>query len=282
MKGFLIYLAKRYIAGTKKEHAIEAAKGLNQEGLKATIDILGENVTDGAEAEANVNEYIGLLEEIKASGVDSTISLKLTHLGLDISEELAAENLERILKTARRLNNFVRVDMESSEYTDTTLRIFLGLHERYPNVGVAIQSYLLRSAGDMEILMEKGASVRLVKGAYREPPGVAFQSKSLVNSNFSDMMKVILLKGARPAIATHDSALIDEAVRFAGEKNIPNKKFEFQMLLGISRKLQKRLAGAGFNVRVYVPYGKNWLPYVMRRLVERKENIFFVARHILD
>lgn len=282
MKGFLIYFAKRYIAGTKKEHAIEAAKGLNQEGRGASIDILGENVTDEGEAEANVTEYTRLLEDIKAAGVDATISLKLTHLGLDISEELAAGNLERILKTARRLGNFTRIDMESSKYTDSTLRIFLTLHEMYPDMGVALQSYLLRSEGDMEILMEKGASVRLVKGAYKEPPGVAFQAKSLVNNNFSDLMKTLLLKGRRPAIATHDEALIDTAIKFAVENKIPKKNFEFQMLLGINRKLQHRLAGEGFNVRVYVPYGKNWLPYVIRRLGERKENIFFVARHLFD
>lgn len=282
MKGFLIYLAKRYIAGSEAEHAIEVVRRLNADGILATIDNLGENVTTAEEAESSVAEYHRLLTAIDGAGVNSTISLKLTHLGLDISEELAYKNTAMIVEKAGELSNFVRIDMESSAYTEKTLDIFYKLRQRHENVGIAIQSYLLRSAKDIETLIEKEASVRLVKGAYKEPAAVALQKKSDVDENYSRLMRRLLTDGVNPAIATHDEKLIDEAIEFSKGRNIANERFEFQMLLGIRRTLQKELAGKGYRVRVYVPYGKNWLPYITRRMSERKENLFFVLRHIVD
>lgn len=280
--GLLTLLAKRYIAGVDKKDAIRVVRRLNSLGILGAIDNLGENVKDPAEAAAAVREYLDLLTLIKTSGVRSTISLKLTHMGLDVSEKLASGNAEEIIKKAAELDNFVRFDMEGSAYTQKTLDIFLKLRERYPNVGVAIQSYLLRSARDVSLLIERKASVRLVKGAYKEPADIAFPVKPDVDKNFNALMKELLLKGENPAIATHDERLINGAIRFAKENDIPKDKFEFQMLLGIKRTLQKKLALEGYRVRVYVPYGPNWLPYTLRRFRERKENLYFVIRNIFD
>ncbi len=282
MKGFLFFFAKRYIAGTDKNDAIDAALRLNKDGILATIDHLGENVKSVPEANAVTNEYLGLLDGIKEAGAGATVSLKLTHLGLDISNEHAAGNAEAIIEKAVDRDNFVHFDMEASAYTQKTLDIFLKLHERYRNMSVAIQSYLYRSRADIDLLIKKGASVRLVKGAYKEPPAIAFRDKKDVDNNFDFLMKELLLKGTRPAIATHDERLIEEAKRFAGKNEIPKDRFELQMLLGIKRGLQKRLVDEGYRVRVYMPYGRDWLPYTVRRLKERKENIYFVVKNIFD
>lgn len=282
MKGLLTLLAKRYIAGVEARDAIETAKRLNSSGLLATIDNLGENIAGEEEARASVREYMLLLGLIENMHVVSTVSLKLTHLGLDISDKLAEDNAKAIIEKAREMKNFVRIDMEGSAYTRRTLDIFLRLRAVYDNAGIAIQSALLRSRDDVRLLIEKKASVRLVKGAYKEPPEIAYQKKRDVDDNFESLMKELLLKGERPAIATHDERLINEALRFARDKDIPPERFEFQMLLGIKRPLQKRLAEEGYKVRVYIPYGANWLPYTLRRLRERKENIYFVLKNVFD
>ncbi|MBI5467500.1 MAG: proline dehydrogenase family protein [Deltaproteobacteria bacterium] len=282
MKSLLSFFARRYIAGVDKLEAIDVARRLNAQHISATIDNLGENVKNAADAASSVREYTGLLDAIKDSGVDSTVSLKLTHLGLDISTELASGNAGAIIRKASEYGNFVRLDMESSAYTERTLGILRSLRETYPNVGVAIQSCLLRSADDVKKLIESGTSVRLVKGAYKEPPEIAFKDKKDVDANFSFLMKELLMKGVRTAVATHDETLIEEAIKFTKAMNIPSESFEFQMLLGIKRTLQKRLAAEGFKVRVYVPYGPDWLPYILRRLGERKENLFFVLKNIFD
>jgi len=278
----LTFLAGRYIAGATRGDAIKVVKRLNRKGLLATIDILGENVQDKEEADANTNEYLSLLEDIKKEGVLSTISFKLTHIGLDISDELARKNAEKIIKRTEELRNFARFDMERSGYTQKTLDIFLEVAKKHQNAGIAIQSSLKRSADDIKLLIGKRASVRLVKGAYKEPPDIAFESKKDVDNNFSALMKELLSKGSYPAIATHDVGLIDEAKKFARDNKITKDRFEFQMLLGIKRTLQKKLVDNGYRVRVYVPYGKNWLPYVLRRFRERKENIWFVIKNIFD
>lgn len=280
MKSLLTFFARRYIAGVDKLEAIDVAKRLNAQHISATIDNLGENVKNAADAASSVREYTGLLDAIKDSGVDSTISLKLTHLGLDIST--AFKNAGAIIRKAQEYGNFVRLDMESSAYTERTLGVLHSLRETYPNVGVAIQSCLLRSADDVKKLIESETSVRLVKGAYKEPPEIAFKDKKDVDANFSFLMKELLMKGVRTAIATHDETLIEEAIKFTKAMNIPSESFEFQMLLGIKRTLQKRLVAGGFKVRVYVPYGPDWLPYILRRLGERKENLFFVLKNIFD
>lgn len=278
----LLPFAGRYIAGTGIEDAVKAAKRLNSIGIKAAIDNLGENVKTEAEASESVAEYLKLLDAIKTSGVESSISMKLTHLGLDVSYELAYKNAETIVKKAHEAGNSVRLDMEGSAYTQRTLDLFFRLRSIYDNVGVAVQSYLRRSAEDVAALINAKASVRLVKGAYKEPPCIAFPDKKDVDANFHALMEKLLLKGNMPAIATHDEKLINAAISFAEANKIPKDSFEFEMLLGIKRTLQRRLAEQGFQVRVYVPYGKDWLPYTLRRFRERKENVWFVLKNLLD
>lgn len=282
MKSLLLFFARRYIAGTDRQDAVRAALALNKAGIGATIDNLGENVKTASEASESAGEYLKLLDDIKSSGADSTVSMKLTHLGLDLSEDLALKNSETIIKKAAEYCNFVRLDMEGSAYTQRTIDIFLKLRKKYRNVGIALQSYLLRSRKDARMVVEKGGSIRLVKGAYKEAQGVAFQDKKEVDANFEAIMKELLLTGTRPAIATHDERLINEAKRFAAEKKLPKDSFDFEMLLGIKRTLQRELAAEGYKVRVYIPYGKDWLPYTVRRLRERKENIWFVVKNIFE
>lgn len=274
--------AKRYIAGTRKSDAIEAAHALNSVGISAAIDNLGENVTTPEEAAASAGEYLDLLDLITSTGVRANVSLKLTHMGLDISEELAFKNAGAVVEKAHAHKNRVRFDMEGSRYTQKTINVFSKLHESFPNMGIAIQSSLIRSAEDVKNLIAEGASVRLVKGAYKEPPAVAFQKKKDVDANFERLMKELLLKGNMPAIATHDERLINSAIEFARASGIGKGSFEFEFLLGIKRDMQKRLASEGYNVRVYCPYGSEWLPYTLRRLRERKENVWFVLRNLFD
>ncbi|OGP14185.1 MAG: hypothetical protein A2054_09395 [Deltaproteobacteria bacterium GWA2_55_10] len=282
MKGLLLLIARRYIAGAERQDAIRAALSLNRLNIKATIDNLGENVRTEAEAAATVSEYLSLLDDIKRSGADSQVSLKLTHMGLDISAELAKNNVETVIKKAVELDNFVRFDMEGSAYTQATIDIFHKLRRKYPNIGIAFQSALKRSRHEAETITAAGGSIRLVKGAYKEPPDLAFQDKKDVDRSFEEIMKMLLVSGTRPAIATHDLKLIDEVKRFAAEKGISKESFDFEMLLGIKRTLQRTLAAEGYTMRVYVPYGKDWLPYTLRRLRERKENIWFVVKNIFD
>lgn len=282
MKGFLLILARRYIAGTERRNAIHAATALNRLGLKATTASLGENVKTAEGAARSAEEYLALLDDIKNSGADSQVSMKLTHMGLGLSKELARENAEKIIKKAAGLGNFVRIDMEGSAYTQAAIEIFIELRKTYPNVGIAIQSALKRSQEDARRIAAKGGSIRLVKGAYKEPPSIAFPDKKDVDGSFEIILKELLVTRTRPAIATHDEKLINEAKRFAEEKGIPKESFDFEMLLGIKRKLQKRLSDEGYTVRVYVPYGRDWLPYMLRRLRERKENVWFVLKNIRD
>ena len=285
---FLAPLAKRYIAGADRHDAIEAVRALNAHNINAAISFLGENVTTSEDARTAAGEYLEVLELIASTGVRANVSLKLTHMGLDIrqgcnpSDELAFENAGAVVKKALVLKNRVRFDMEGSRYTQKTINLFLRLRASFPNVGIAIQSSLIRSRQDVELLIEKKASVRLVKGAYKESAAIAFQKKKDVDANFERLMKELLLKGTMPAIATHDERLINAAVGLAKANGIAKEKFEFEFLLGIKRELQKRLAGEGYNVRVYCPYGARWLPYTLRRLRERKENVWFVLKNMFD
>jgi len=282
MKDPVSYFAKRYIAGETRADAIRVAGELNAKDIIATIDNLGENVRDTIEAMNALEEYLWLLRDIAAAGVRSTVSLKLTHLGLDQSQPLVVKNVSAILEKAAELGSFARVDMESSAYTGITIDTVIELHKKHPNIGVAIQTYLLRSADDVARLIEEGVSVRLVKGAYKEPPDVAFPKKEDVDKNYSTLMKELLLKGNNPAFATHDETLIEEARTFAKDNNIPKDAFEFQMLLGVKRKKQIELAKDGYRMRVYVPYGKEWMAYIMRRFKERKENVWFFIKNIFE
>jgi proline dehydrogenase len=248
--------------------------------MTATLDYLGENVTTSDEAIAGTDAACRILQAIRATGIDCNLSLKLTQLGLDLGNDLALANLEQVVGTAAECDNFVRIDMESSEYVERTLAIFFQVFPRFRNVGVVIQAYLYRSRKDLERLIEAGARVRLVKGAYLESPEVAFQRKADVDASFVHLMEMLLAGGEYPAIATHDPVMIDATRRFAGVHGIDRSRFEFQMLYGIRRDLQSRLVAEGYRTRIYVPYGTQWYPYLMRRMAERPANVMFVLGNI--
>jgi len=274
--------ARRFIAGETVEEAIAAARTLQARGLLLTLDYLGESVRTLDEANAATREYVRLIDVIVASGIERNISLKLTQLGVDIDRATCIDNMRRILEPAQRHGFFVRIDMEDSAYTEITLQVFETLwQQQYRNIGVALQAALLRTEKDIRRMNELGARVRLVKGAYKEPAAVALQKKSDVDAAFVHLMKLLLDDGVYPAIATHDEAILAEAREHAAQKRIPADRFEFQMLYGIRRDLQATLIAAGNRLRIYIPFGRQWFPYFMRRLGERPANIGFVVRAIL-
>lgn len=277
----LIWPATRFVAGEEKETAIAAVRELNARGISASLDLLGENVTDRAAAERARGDYVDLLRGIADAGVDSNISIKLTMLGLDIEPALARDHLMGILETARETDNWVRIDMEGSRYTQLTLEMFYDVWESCRNVGVVIQSMLRRSEADVERLIGIGARVRLVKGAYLEPAPLAYQDKREVNAAFDRLADRLLDDGQYPAVATHDDERIEHVIEHARERGIERDRFEFQMLYGVRRETQEDLVRRGFRMRVYVPYGDQWFPYFYRRLRERKENVTFVLRSLL-
>lgn len=275
-------LARRFVAGETAEQAFAAVAQLNSHGALVTLDYLGENVTSAEEAAATRQMYVGLLDEIGRRGLKCNVSLKLTALGLDISRTLCENNLRAILETAQRHDNFVRLDMEGSDYTQITFDIFeqMFVAENRKNVGMVIQSYLYRSAADIERLNQLQARVRLCKGAYNEPPSVAYPQKSDVDKNYVALTRRLICDGNYPGLATHDSAIIDWVKQFTREQQIGRERYEFQMLYGIRRDLQQQLIKEGYNVRVYVPFGEAWYPYLMRRLAERPANILFILKSL--
>ena len=279
-------MVRRFVAGETLDDAVAAVHGLNEQGLLATLDHLGENVTNETEARDGTNEILDLVDTIEENGLKSGVSVKLTQLGLDLGPWLAAENLQRIVARAATAGRFVRIDMESHPYVDSTLEIFEGLWDQYRNVGVVIQSYLYRSADDVARLVKMGASVRLVKGAYDEPSQVAYPDKADTDAAFVRLMEMLFspeaqANGVFPAIATHDVRLIDWARDHTEKEGIGRDRFEFQMLYGIRQGLQRQLAADGYRVRTYVPYGRQWYPYFMRRLAERPANVLFLLRNLL-
>jgi proline dehydrogenase len=274
-------VTRRFVAGEELKDAVEAIRRLNGMGISASFDHLGESITAEAETRKEVNEYVRVLDSINDSALNSNVSVKLTQLGLDVSQDLCYANTRTIVEAARSYNNFVRIDMEDSSKTDGTLQIFKRLREDFENVGIVIQSYLFRSENDIEKLLALGAKIRLCKGAYKEPPSVAFSDKAEVDANFIKLTKILLSSDGYHGIATHDEAMISAAIRFAEERNISREKFEFQMLYGIRRDLQENLVRQGYRMRVYVPYGRYWYPYFMRRLAERPANIWFVLRNVI-
>jgi proline dehydrogenase len=274
-------LSSRFVAGETLAEAISVASRINREGISVTLDHLGENVTSLAEAAASRNEYIRAIEEIRAAGLNANVSIKLSQFGIDIDQEACCKNVAMLVDVAARHENFVRVDMESSAYTDRTLRLVTELHARYGATGAVIQAYLYRSEQDVDLLSRQGIRIRLCKGAYLEPPGVAFERKADVDRNYVHLMKKLLESGTYPALATHDEAIIAEAEKFVAARQIPVSSFEFQMLYGIRRDLQKLLVSKGYRVRVYIPYGKAWYPYFMRRLAERPANVLFLIRNLI-
>lgn len=275
--------ALRFVAGETLGQAIRAIAELNKTGIKATFDQLGENVNSVEAANAAADSYIQILDKIVSTGIDSNVSLKLTQMGLDVDEEVCFRNVCRICERAKELNNFVRLDMESSAYTDRTLDMFRRLwHEAgYRNVGVVLQSYLYRTERDVREMNDLGARVRLCKGAYNEPEEVAYPKKSDVDANYARLTRLLLTEGNYPGIATHDIKLIEYTKKFAAAHGIAPGKFEFQMLYGVRRDSQTDLVRQGNNMRVYVPYGKEWYPYFMRRLAERPANVMFVLSNVV-
>lgn len=272
--------ARRFVAGETIQEAVEAISRLNDQGFSATIDYLGENVSSENDALRATNEYLQALDEIQKKSADSNVSLKLTQFGLSIHEEMTSANVERVVLRARDYNNFVRIDMEGSPYTDSTLRIFRWLRQKYENVGIVVQAYLYRTEKDIEDLLQLKSRIRLCKGAYKEPPTIAFKKKIDTDRNYIQLMKILLKSGIYHGIATHDPAMIQATKKFAKTERIANEQFEFQMLYGIRRDLQRQLIREGYKLRVYVPYGEEWYSYLMRRMAERPANLFFVVRNL--
>ena len=273
--------SRRFVAGEVLDDAIQVTHELNKRGIQVALDLLGENVADEHEARKSTSNYINAINLVQRTDLDANISVKLTALGLDISRELCEENLRAILERGRELNIFVCIDMEASEYTAQTIEIAREAQKHYDQVGTVIQSYLYRSVEDIEQLVEQGVRIRLVKGAYKEPQSVAFQEKSDVDQNYVRLMRILLARGNFPAIATHDPAIIDAACTYIRDRGISKDAFEFQMLYGVRRDLQEKLVKQGYNMRVYVPYGSQWYPYLMRRMAERPANLMFVMTNIL-
>jgi proline dehydrogenase len=279
-------MARRFIAGETLDEAVDVARQLQAQGILTALDHLGENVATPEDAERAVREYQALLQRIAAEELPATISVKLTHIGLDFGEEFCCARLRSIAQTAQSLGKTVEVDIEGSAYTQATLTVFHHLLDDYRNLRLALQAYLFRTEADLEGLIERGSSVRLCKGAYDEPPTIAWQEKADVDASYAQLMDLALGEQAQatgfyPALGTHDHNLIMRAELEVARRGIARDRFEFQMLHGIRRDWQRRLARDGYRVRVYVPYGTQWYPYFMRRLAERPANVLFMARAFL-
>jgi proline dehydrogenase len=281
--GFAKKFARRFVAGETLEDALAAVRVLNAKGITASLDLLGESVSNEREARAAESEYLRILDRIHEERLDANVSLKLTAMGLDVSEELCVAIMQDVLGRAQAYGTFVRLDMESSAYTERTFRLF---EERlYPtykqNVGIVLQSYLYRTWSDVERAIQLKCRVRLCKGAYKEPASVAYPDKREVDANYVKCMHALLESGNYAGIATHDPAIIAEAKRFVAEKAIDRSRFEFQMLYGIRRDVQEQLVREGYRMRVYVPFGTQWYPYLMRRLAERPANVAFITGNVM-
>jgi proline dehydrogenase len=275
-------LTQRYVAGEELEDGVVVAQTLNTQGLLVSLDHLGESVSTPAAARRAVAAYIEALEAISAEDIEGNVSLKLTQLGLDLSREMCVAHLRQILERAQALNTFVRIDMESSAYTQRTLEVHQELWAAgFRNVGLVLQAYLYRTAADVERAIESGVQVRLCKGAYLEPARVAYSDKAEVDANYGRLMERLLVAGTHPAIATHDERLINRALEIARSEDISPDRFDFEMLFGVRRDLQLRLVSAGYRVRVYLPYGEEWYPYLVRRLAERPANLGFFVRALM-
>ncbi|MGB8801551.1 MAG: proline dehydrogenase family protein, partial [Candidatus Acidiferrales bacterium] len=270
-----------FVAGEKLDEALEAAKEVNRALQLASLDLLGENVSDEAGARRAADEYIAIFDRIAQEHLDANVSLKLTQLGLDLSEDLCQELLEKIAAHAATQSNFVRVDMEGSAYTQRTVELVKRVRSEYSNVGTVMQAYLYRTDQDVQDLLAVGCRVRLCKGAYQEPPEVAYPKKADVDANYVKLMRILLASGIYHGIATHDPAMIRATLDFVREKDVKRDRFEFQMLYGIRTDLQQKLVRDGYRVRVYIPFGVDWFPYFMRRLAERPANVTFFLRNLL-
>lgn len=280
--GFFKKLTTRFVAGDTIDEAVTYIRELNTENCTASFDHLNEAVGSEAEAEAEVSEYLNILAQISETGIRSNVSIKLTQFGLGLDPELAYRNARQVVVDAHRRGNFVRVDMEDSAVTQVTIDIFKRLRSEFDlnDVGIVLQSYLRRTYSDAQELVKLPARIRICKGAYNEPPEVAFPDKKDVDANYVNVMQLLLASGTYHGIATHDPKMIDATIDFVQREGISKEKFEFQMLFGIRRDLQRQLARDGYNMRIYVPYGKHWYPYFMRRLAERPANVWFVMKNV--
>ena len=277
------HFARRFVAGETADEALAAVQALNAKGITASLDLLGESTTNEAEARQAGRDYLTLLDKIRERNLDANVSVKLTAMGLDVSEELCVAIMHEVLDRARQHRTFVRLDMESSAYTERTLSLFeQRLYPMYAeNVGIVLQSYLYRTFADVERALQLKCRVRICKGAYKEPPSVAYPDKDDVDASYVRCMEALMLSGNYPGLATHDEKIIAEAKRFAKEKKIGSERFEFQMLYGVRRDLQEKLVAEGYRMRVYVPFGTQWYPYLMRRLAERPANVAFMTGNII-
>jgi len=276
-------MASRFVAGETIDEALVAVRTLNGRGITASLDLLGESVYREEEARATAQSYLDLLDRIHAQQLDANVSLKLTAMGLDVSEDLCVANMQTVLDRARDYDSFVRIDMESSHYTERTLHMFEHrLYPSYPkNVGIVLQSYLRRTEADVDKANRLKCRVRICKGAYQEPTSVAYPDKSDVDQNYVRCMHALMSDGNYPGLATHDERIIADAKRFAAEHGIAADRYEFQMLYGVRRDLQERLVREGYRMRVYVPFGTQWYPYLMRRLAERPANVAFMTGNVV-
>ncbi|HWG58885.1 MAG TPA: proline dehydrogenase family protein [Candidatus Acidoferrales bacterium] len=274
-------VARRFVAGQTLEDAVAAARALNDSGRAVSLDLLGENVSNEAGARRAAESYVAIFDRIAQERLDANVSLKLTQLGLDLSQPRCVELLEGIVAHAARLCNFVRIDMEGSAYTERTVQIAKQVRAKYENVGAVMQAYLRQTEADVSSLLASGCRIRLCKGAYKEPPEIAFAEKSDVDANYVRLMQILLPSGIYHGIATHDPAMIRATEDFARARGIGRDQFEFQMLYGIRTDLQARLVREGYRLRVYVPYGSEWFSYFMRRLAERPANLMFFLRNLL-
>jgi proline dehydrogenase len=274
-------VTSRFIAGHTLEREVAVCRRLNAEGILASLDHLGESVKSLEEAQRSRDAYLGALDQIATLGLQATVSVKLTQLGLDFSEAACRANVEQLVQRAKAIGTMVEIDMESSEYVDRTLALVSNLQATLGSVRAVIQAYLYRSASDIEDLCRQSIPMRLCKGAYKEPSDVAFPHKVEVDQNYVRLMTKLLERGTYPAIASHDERIISQAVQYVKERNITPDRFEFQMLYGIRRDLQRRLVADGYRLRLYVPYGDAWYPYFMRRLAERPANVLFLVRNLL-
>jgi proline dehydrogenase len=276
-------ISRRFVAGTTVEEALAATRAVNQLGLSVSVDNLGENVTNADEARHSAQLYHQMLDRMNEQGLNANVSLKLTHMGLDVDEAMAFQISSNVVEHAARINNFVRVDMEGSAYTQKTLDFVRRLHQKpglAGHVGAVIQAYLFRSEKDIEQLAAEGIRVRLCKGAYKEPPEIAFAAKTDVDANYVKLMKMLLKSGTYHGIATHDERMINATIAYAQKEKIAASAFEFQMLYGVRRDLQLKLVKKGWRCRVYIPFGKEWYPYLMRRLAERPANAVFILKNL--
>lgn len=274
-------VVNRFVSGEKLDDGLAAVKKVNSEGAIATLDHLGEEVSEAQEAISAANVYLDALDQIADDGVDTNVSAKPTQLGLKIDKELCQQNFAGMIETAKKHDNFVRMDMEGSDCTQDTLDVFFNLRKKHDNVGIVIQSYLYRSDDDVDEVLKLGGRIRLCKGAYKEPKEIAFPRIEQVDESFVKLMEKMLKSGIYHGIATHDERLIEKTKKFAQENDIPKESFEFQLLYGIRTELRHQLVKEGYKVRVYIPFGRQWYPYFMRRLAERPANLVFFIKNFL-